>query len=395
MNEKIKATDDQFVLNTYRRYPIEIESGLGCIVKDSDEKEYLDFTSGIGVVGLGHCFKPWMEAVIGQVGKIEHMSNLFYTTPMVDVAKKLCNKSKMKQVFFANSGAEANEGAIKIARKYGHDLYQGHRSEIMTLKNSFHGRTITTLTATGQDTFHQNFGPFPDGFTYVEANNIDDLNAHLSPHTVAIMIEIVQGEGGVISLDKDYLKQIQKICNDNDILLIIDEVQTGMGRCGSLFAYMQYDLTPDIVTCAKGLGNGLPIGGVLVSEKCQEVLKYGDHGSTFGGNPIACAGANVVLDYMNDELYSHVHQMRALVEQLLINTDYVKSVTGLGLMIGIELDESIKANDVVLECMKEGVLFLTAKDKLRLLPPLIVNESEVKKAITVLKNALTKLGEKQ
>lgn len=395
MNHTIKKKDDTYIANTYRRYPVYVASGKGCWLIDDEGKEYLDFTCGIGVTGLGHCFEPWVQATTKQLHQLEHVSNLFYSKPCIDVAEKLCIKANMKHVFFANSGAEANEGAIKIARKYASDLYQRERNEIITLKNSFHGRTITTLTATGQDHFHQDFGPFAEGFTYVEANDIQALKASVSHKTMAIMVEVVQGEGGVIVVDKDYLQTIQDLCDKQDILLIIDEVQTGIGRCGSLFAYMQYNLHPDIVTCAKGLGNGLPIAAILMNEKCADVLSYGDHGTTFGGNPITCAGASVVLDYMNDELYTHVKKMGALLCSKLMNLPYVQNVDGLGLMLGVVLDAKITANDVVEEAIQEGLLLLTAKDKVRLLPPLNISEIEIEKAILILEKVLLKLGDKQ
>ncbi|MDL2276285.1 aspartate aminotransferase family protein [Breznakia sp. OttesenSCG-928-G09] len=394
MNNTIKMKDTLYIANTYNRYPVYAKYGNGCLIIDDEGKEYLDFTSGIGVTGLGHSFEPWVEATTKQLKDIEHVSNLFYSKPCIEVAEKLCKKTDMKRIFFANSGAEANEGAIKVARKYAFDLYKGDRNEIITLKNSFHGRTITTLSATGQDSFHHSFGPFVEGFSYVSADNFEDLKNHITNKTLAIMVEVVQGEGGVVPLAKSYLHAIQDICDHQDILLIVDEVQTGIGRCGSLFAYMQYGLRPDIVTCAKGLGNGLPIGAVLMGDKCADVLEFGDHGSTFGGNPVACAGANVVLDYMNDKLYAHVNQMGSILCTKLLNLKHVKAVDGLGLMLGVVLDEHIDVKEVVEACIKEGLLLLTAKNKLRFLPPLIIEEDDIQKAIAILDKVLMKLGEK-
>ncbi|MDQ0359956.1 aspartate aminotransferase family protein [Breznakia pachnodae] len=393
MNNTIKMKDALYIANTYNRYPLYAKYGNGCLIIDDEGKEYIDFTSGIGVTGLGHSFEPWVEATTKQLKDLEHISNLFYTKPAVEVAEKLCKKTDMKRVFFANSGAEANEGAIKVARKYAYDLYRGDRSEIITLKNSFHGRTLAALTATGQDSFHQNFGPFVDGFQYAEADNFEDLKNKISNKTLAIMVEIVQGEGGVVPLAKTYLDAIQDICDHQDILLIVDEVQTGIGRCGSFFAYMQYGLHPDIVTCAKGLGNGLPIAAILLGDKCADTLEFGDHGTTYGGNPVACAGASVVMDYMNDKLYAHVNQMGNLLTTKLSAMKYVKDVSGLGLMLGIEIDESINPRDVVMECMDKGILILTAKNKLRLLPPLVINEEEIEKGLNVLEEVLIKLGD--
>lgn len=393
MNNTIKMKDALYIANTYNRYPLYAKYGNGCLIIDDEGKEYIDFTSGIGVTGLGHSFEPWVEATTKQLKDLEHISNLFYTKPAVEVAEKLCKKTDMKRVFFANSGAEANEGAIKVARKYAYDLYRGDRSEIITLKNSFHGRTLAALTATGQDSFHQNFGPFVEGFQYAEADNFEDLKNKISRKTLAIMVEIVQGEGGVVPLAKTYLDAIQDICDHQDILLIVDEVQTGIGRCGSFFAYMQYGLHPDIVTCAKGLGNGLPIAAILLGDKCADTLEFGDHGTTYGGNPVACAGASVVMDYMNDKLYSHVNQMGNLLTTKLSAMKYVKDVSGLGLMLGIEIDESINPRDVVMECMDKGILILTAKNKLRLLPPLVINEEEIEKGLNVLEEVLIQLGD--
>lgn len=388
MNNVLKMREHTYIANTYNRFDVALKYGNGVIVVDDEGKEYLDFTSGIGVCGLGHSFEPWVKATTKQLKDIEHTSNLFYTEPMVDVAEKLCKAAKLEKVFFANSGAEANEGAIKAARKYAFDIYKGDRSEIITLKNSFHGRTISTLSATGQDSFHQFFDPFTPGFVYVEPNNFEELASAVNSKTLAIMVEVVQGEGGVIPLAETYLQAIQDICDHKDILFIIDEVQTGMGRTGSLFAYMQYGLKPDIVTCAKGLGNGLPIGAVLLGDKVEDIFEKGDHGSTFGANPVSCAGANVVMDYMNDSLYSNVIKMGDLLVTKLKEIPQVVQVDGLGLMLGIEIDASIAAREVVEACIEKGLLILTAKNRLRLLPPLVITDKHIEKAVKILADVL-------
>ena len=383
-----KITDDTYVAHTYARYHICIEKGEGCLVYDDANRAYLDFTSGIGVCALGHNYIPWVNAISEQASTLAHVSNLYYSEPMLQVAKKLCFMSGMKKVFFANSGAEANEGAIKVARKYANVKYKGVRNEIITLENSFHGRTIATLSATGQDVFHQHFGPFLEGFKHVEANSISMLKQSVNEKTAAIMIEIVQGEGGVIALDCDYVQAIQTICDENDILLIVDEVQSGMGRCGTLFAYEQYGIHPDIVTSAKGLGNGLPIGAVLLNAKVEEVLQYGDHGTTFGGNPICCAGANVVLDTLSDSFLNAVKQKGLYMKERIRKMPHVQQVNGLGMMIGVQLD-GVNSKELVNACIRKGAIFLTAKDNLRLLPPLIMSDAQIDEGLDILEEVLT------
>lgn len=383
-----KITDDTYVAHTYARYHLCIEKGEGVYVYDDANNKYIDFTSGIGVNSLGYANKEWCEAINKQACTLAHISNLYYTEPMLSLAKKLCMQSGMSKVFFANSGAEANEGAIKIARKYANTKYNKQRSEIITLINSFHGRTMETLSATGQDTFHQHFFPFPEGFKHVKANDIQDLHAQVNEKTAAIMIEIVQGEGGVIALDKAFVTEIQKLCDEKDLLLIVDEVQTGIGRCGKLFAYEHYDLHPDLVTSAKGLGNGLPIGAVLIAKKCEDVLQYGDHGTTFGGNPIACAGANIVIDKMTPAFIRMVEEKGQYIKARLERMPRVKKVNGLGMMIGVELD-NIPTKDLVNACIRKGALFLTAKDNLRLLPPLIMSKQEINEGLDILEEVLS------
>lgn len=379
---------EQYVANTYARFPLMIERGEGVCVYDENGKKYLDFTSGIGVNSLGYGDKEWVQAVATQAGQLPHISNLYYTKPMLSVAEKLCKKSGMKKVFFANSGAEANEGAIKVARKYGNTKYEGKRNEILTLVNSFHGRTMTTLSATGQDSFHQDFHPFPTGFSYAKANDLEDVFAKVNENTVAIMLEIVQGEGGVIALENDFLKGIQSLCDEKDILLIVDEVQTGIGRTGKLFAYEHYGLHPDIVTAAKGLGGGLPIGAILMNERTEGVLCPGNHGSTFGGNPVACAGANVVLERMTPEFLQEVEAKGKYLRERLWKMPYVERVDGLGMMLGVQLKD-LQGKDIVNACIPEGALFLTAKMKLRLLPPLTMSYEELEQGMDILEKVLT------
>ncbi len=387
MMRAFKIIDDTYVAHTYARYHICIEKGEGCYLFDDANNRYLDFTSGIGVCALGHNASAWVEAISKQAACLAHVSNLYYSEPMLQVAKKLCFMSKMKKVFFANSGAEANEGAIKVARKYANTKYAEERDEIITLENSFHGRTIATLSATGQEVFHQHFGPFLEGFQHVPANQIEALKASVNKRTAAIMIEMVQGEGGVIALNKDFVQAIQTICDENDILLIVDEVQTGMGRCGSLFAYEQYGIHPDIVTSAKGLGNGLPIGAVLMNSKVEEVLQYGDHGTTFGGNPICCAGANVVLDTLDDAFLKSIAKKGEMMKARIEKMAHVKKVNGLGMMLGVELD-GVNSKELVNACIRKGAIFLTAKDNLRLLPPLVMSEEEIEEGLSILEEVL-------
>ena len=381
-----KELEAQYLAHTYARWPICIKSGQGCTLTDVEGKDYIDFTAGIGVASLGYNHKEWSQAITSQVQNLAHVSNLFYTEPMIEVAQLLCEKSGMKKVFFSNSGAEANEGAIKVARKYANEKYEGKRNTILTLVNSFHGRTLATLSATGQDSFHTKFDPFPSGFDYVVANDIDHLHEKAKENVAAIMIEMVQGEGGVNALDSAFVSEIQKICDEKDILLIVDEVQTGIGRTGSFFAYQQFSLHPDIVTSAKGLASGLPIGAILMSEKTENVFQPGDHGSTFGANPIACAGAKVVLEHMDEEMVQEVKEKGDFIQSQLEKMPHVQSVSGLGMMIGASLDVDVK--EVIAACQKEGVLFLSAKDKLRLLPPLVISKEEIQKGMDVLKRVL-------
>lgn len=384
----ITSNDKQFVANTYARFPIELVSGKGAILKDSNGKEYIDLGSGIAVNIFGVADDEWQKAVTHQLSVLPHTSNLYYSEPCSTLAELLCEKAGMKKVFFSNSGAEANECAIKVARKYAFDKYgdESH-STIITLKNSFHGRTIATLKATGQDVFHTDFGPFPEGFVYAEANNFDDVKKFVdTDKCIAVMMELVQGEGGVCKLDENFVKSVAELVKEKDMLLIIDEVQTGNGRTGELYAYMHYGIQPDIVTTAKGLGGGLPIGATMLGENVENVLTYGSHGSTFGGNPVSCAGACNIIKRIDDKLLNEVKEKSAYIFSELEGAKGVKSVSGLGLMIGVETEKPAK--EVANACIEKGVLVLTAKTKVRLLPSLNIDWDDLKKAIRILKEVI-------
>lgn len=384
----ITENDKQYIANTYARFPVELVSGKGAILKDSEGKEYIDLGSGIAVNAFGVANDEWLKAVTDQLSTLTHTSNLYFTEPCSTLAKMLCERTGMKKVFFGNSGAEANECAIKVARRYAFDKYgdESH-STIITLKNSFHGRTIATLTATGQDGYHTHFGPFVEGFVYAEANNADDVRKLAEENNcVAIMMELVQGEGGVCKLDREFVDEVKKIADEKDMLIIIDEVQTGNGRTGSLYAFQQYDLMPDIVTTAKGIGGGLPIGVAMLGERVENVLIPGSHGTTFGGNPVCCAGACSILSRIDDELLSEVQAKSKYIFEEFEGSKGVKSVSGLGLMIGIETEK--EAKEIVNACMQKGVLVLTAKTKIRLLPPLNIGWDELKKAVAILKEII-------
>ena len=379
----IKATDKEYVMGTYNRFDLLIVAGEGCYCYDEKGKRYTDLTSGIGVNCLGYCDAKWADAVAKQAHTLNHTSNLYYTEPCVKLAKALCERTGAAKLFFANSGAEANEGAIKVARKYSYDKYGSGRNTVITLKNSFHGRTITTLAATGQDVFHNYFFPFTEGFRYVESGNIKALKDEIDDTVCAVMIEFIQGEGGVIAQDKDYVKAVRELCDEKDILLIADEVQTGVGRTGTFLASENYDVKPDIATFAKGLGGGLPIGAVAVYGKLRDVMGFSSHGSTFGGNPVVCAGALEVMDRLDDAFLAEVRKKGDFVRKKLEGAKGIESISGLGLMIGVKPSEK-KASDVVREGINRGVLMLTAKDKIRLLPPLTITEKQLDEALDVL-----------
>ena len=376
--------DNSFVASTYARFPLNLVSGKGSIVYDDSGKGYIDMATGIAVNTFGVADEEWVKAVTNQLNTLQHASNLYYTKPCADLAEILCNRTGLKKVFFGNSGAEANECAIKVARKYAADKKGSDYNTIITLKNSFHGRTITTLAATGQDVFHNDFLPLTDGFVYAEANNIADLEAKVKENKVAaIMFECVQGEGGVLPLEPDFVKAIFEIAEKEDILTIADEVQTGNGRTGALYAFMNYGVLPDIVSTAKGLGNGLPLGATMLGEKVKNVLTPGTHGSTFGGNPVACAGAISVINRIDDELLIEVKEKSEYIFNTLKNAKGVKGVSGMGLMIGIETEKD--ASEVIKYCMENGVLPIKAKTKVRLLPALNIGWDDLKKAVEIIK----------
>ncbi len=386
--EKIKATDDSFVAHTYGRFSVAIKEGKGATCYDFDGKKYIDFSSGIGVNSLGFCDSGWVDAVTKQLNTLQHISNLYYTEPCANAAKLLCEKTGMKKVFFSNSGAESNEGAIKCARKYSFTKYGEDRNKVITLVGSFHGRTVTTLAATGQDVFHNFFFPFTEGFDFVPANDIDALNKALDGSVCAVMMELIQGEGGVMPLDKAYVKEVSELCKANDILLIVDEVQTGVGRTGKLFAFQNFDVEPDIVTTAKGLGGGLPLGCVMFGEKTENTFVPGDHATTFGGNPVATAGAEYILNCMNDDFLNEVKSKGEYIKEKLLKMPHVEGVDGMGMMLGVRLENSVKAADIVRKGIVNGVLSLTAKTKLRLLPPLTISYSEIDEGLAAIEKAL-------
>ena len=386
--EEIKKLDQEKIVGTYSRYDMVADLGKGARCVSVDGKEYIDFTAGIGVNCLGFCDDGWVEAVTAQLKKLQHVSNLFYSEPQVKAADLLTKRTGLKKVFFGNSGAEANEAAIKTARKYGTTQRGVHVNKIISLANSFHGRTMATITATGQEKYHKFFTPFLEGFKYCEANNIEQLKSLVDDDTCAIMMEMVQGEGGVLDLDPDFVKAAEQLCHEHDLVFIVDEVQTGIGRTGKLFAYEYFDVTPDIVTFAKGIGGGLPIGGVLFGEKCCDVLKPGDHGTTYGGNPVACAGAVEVLTRIDDAFLEEVQKKSAYLKDKLQALPHVTSVSGLGLMLGVSL-EGKEAPDVVKKALEEGLMVLTAKDKVRLLPPLTITYDEIDQGVEILKKALS------
>lgn len=383
-----KELDNEYIAHTYGRFDVVLRDGKGSTLYDENGKKYIDFGSGIGVTAFGIGDEEWKNAVEEQLDKLQHVSNLYYTAPCAELAKLLCEKSGMKKVFFANSGAEANEGAIKFARKYSFDKYGEGRSTIITLENSFHGRTITTLAATGQDSFHTVFGPFTPGFKYCPANDIDTLNKMATDDVCAILFECVQGEGGINNLDYAFVKAIEKICNDKDILMVVDEVQTGNGRTGKYFAYQNFDVTPDIVSTAKGMAGGLPMGAVLFGEKVKDTATAGSHGSTFGGNPICAAGACSIVSRIDDAFLDEVNRKNEYIKNYLSNVKGVKSISGMGLMLGIETDKNAK--DAANECLEKGLLVLTAKNKIRLLPALNISQAELDEGLKILKEVIEK-----
>lgn len=382
----IQSIDKEFIAGTYNRFPVEIVSGKGSLVYDETGKEYIDMGSGIGVTSFGIADDAWQQAIIRQIGQVQHMSNLYYTQPCALLAERLCKKTGMKKVFFSNSGAEANECAIKVARKYAADKYGPQRHIIVTLKNSFHGRTLTTLSATGQEHYHELFQPLTPGFVSVEAGDLETLQYMATQGKVAgVLMECIQGEGGVLPVSREFAQGLAELCRKEDILLMVDEVQTGNGRTGQLYSYMHYGLTPDVVSTAKGLAGGLPLGATLLSQKVEKVLGFGDHGSTFGGNPVSCAAALSILERLDDDLLAEVRAKGAWLKEAFEGAKGIQAVTGMGLMLGLKTVKP--ASQVVKQCMEQGVLCLTAKDKLRLLPALNIPWDTLKKAAAIILDA--------
>ena len=388
--EEIKALDEQYVMHSYGRFPVAIDHGKGATLWDTEGKEYIDFTAGIGVTSLGHGNQGWVESVTAQAAKLGHISNLFYAEPYAKVAQKLCTRTGMSNVMFSNSGAEANEAMIKLARKYSYDKYGKGRGTIITLHNSFHGRTITTLAATGQDKFHDYFFPFTEGFRYADANDLDSVEAVAGHDVCGVMMELVQGEGGVLPLDKEFVRKVADLCAKRDWLLLIDEVQSGVGRTGSLFAYQQYDIQPDVVSFAKGIAGGLPFGGVMANEKCRNVFTPGTHGTTFGGNPVAAAAACYVLDTLDDGFLAQVQEKGAYLRSRIEAMDLpcLGATRGMGLMIGVEVKGDKTNKELAAKLVESGLLILTAGPDLRLLPPLVVTKEEMDKGLEIMKAAL-------
>ena len=387
----IMDMDKAYVAGTYKRFPVEIVSGKGSHAVDSQGKTYVDMGSGIGVTAFGYGDEAWKAAVCAQLDKVQHTSNLYYNEPCARLAKLLCEKTGMKKVFFSNSGAEANECAIKAARKYSAEKKGADCYTIVTLQNSFHGRTLTTLAATGQDHFHQLYQPLTPGFVHVPANDIQALKDCVAKVKVAgILMEVVQGEGGVLPLTAEYLAAANKLAHEQDIPLMMDEVQIGNGRSGKLYGYMNFDVQPDIVSTAKGLGGGLPIGACLLGEKVQNVLGFGDHGSTYGGNPVCCAGGVSIIGRLTDDFLAEVQKKSAYVFQTLTGAPGIESVTGLGLMIGVK--PVAPAAEVVKACMERGVLCLTAKNKVRLLPALNIPMEDLKFAVETIRTVAAELA---
>ena len=382
---------NECLMHTYAPLPIIITHGEGSCLFDENNKKYIDFTSGIGVSSVGYNNKKLNEAILNQLNSFAHLSNIFLSTPTVKLANKLTTISKMSKVFFSNSGAEANEGALKLAKKYSYMKYGGKRNKILSLKDSFHGRTLATLTATGQDKFHKYFDPFPDGYDYVTPNSIEDFKEKLTDDVCAIIMEAIQGEGGVKLLNSNFVQEVCNVCKEKDVLIIFDEVQCGLGRTGHIFCFQEFGVEADIITLAKGLGGGLPIGAILCNEKLSNTFTPGDHGSSFGGNPVVCAGTLAVLDQIcNDELLSSVQAKGKFIRQTLTKSKLplVKNIRGLGLMIGIEV--SCPPAEIQKKALEKGLLILTAgKNVVRLLPPLTISEIEIKKGLAILLKCLS------
>ena len=389
--DEIRALDEQYVMHAYGRFPVALDHGKGATLWDVDGREYIDFTAGIGVNALGYADEGWQRAVSAQAAKLAHISNLFYAEPYVKVAQKLCTRTGMSNVMFANSGAEANEAMIKLARKWSFDKYGEGRGTILTLHNSFHGRTLATLTATGQEKFHNYFFPFPEGFRYADANDLDSVEAVAGHDVCAVMMELVQGEGGVLPLEEKFVRGVADLCAKRDWLLLIDEVQTGVGRTGALFAFQKYGVRPDAVSFAKGIAGGLPFGGVMAGEKCRDVFTPGTHGSTFGGNPVSAAAACYVLDRLDDSFLAQVEEkgayLRRKVEELSLPC--LGTARGLGLMIGVEVKGEQTNSQLAARLVEAGLLVLIAGPDLRFLPPLVITKEEMDKGLAIMKAALS------
>ena len=389
-SEAIKALTGQYIMNTYGRFPVALDHGPGATLYDPEGNAYIDFTSGIGVSDLGYGCQPWVDAISAQAKKLGHSSNLFYTEPPARLAEILCKRTGMSCAFFANGGGEANEGMIKLARKYSFDKYGKGRATIITLNNSFHGRTITTLTATGQERLHNYFFPFTEGFRYADANDLDSLEDAAGSDVCAVMMELVQGEGGVLPLDKEYVQAVAKLCAERDWLLLVDEVQTGVGRTGSLFAFQQYGVLPDVVSFAKGIAGGLPMSGILASEKCRNVLGPGMHATTFGANPVCAAAGLVVQETLSDDFLQEVtakgEYLRGAIEAL--DLPCFGKTRGLGLMIGIEVKEGYTNKEIAGKLIENGLLVLTAGPGMRLLPPLVISKEEMDQGVAIMKKVL-------
>ena len=390
-SNEIKDLTHQYVMNTYGRFPVAVDWGEGARLYDFEGHEYIDFTSGIGVTDLGYGYQPWVDAIAAQAKQLGHVSNLFYTETPAKLAEILCKRTGMSCVFYANGGGEANEGMIKLARKYSYDKYGEGRSAIITLQNSFHGRTITTLKATGQDVFHQFFFPFTEGFRYAEANDLASLEAVAGDDVCAVMVELVQGEGGVLPLDYEYVQALKKLCEERDWLLLADEVQTGVGRTGKLFAFQQYDLLPDVCSFAKGIAGGMPMSGIMANEKCRNVLTPGTHATTFGGNPVCAAAGLVVQETLSDEFLAEVNAKGEYLRQQIEALDLpcFGKTRGMGLMIGIEVAEGYNKSEIANKLIANGLLVLTAGPGMRLLPPLVITKEEMDKGIAIMKRVLS------
>ncbi|MCC8120905.1 MAG: aspartate aminotransferase family protein [Oscillospiraceae bacterium] len=388
-HEQLKVLDRQYVMQTYGRFDVDIDHGKGATLWNSVGEKYIDFTAGIGVCSVGYGNEAWQKAIQEQAAKLGHISNLFYSEPYIKLAQRLCQRTGLANVFFANGGGEANEGMIKLARKYSFDRYGKGRGTVLTLINSFHGRTITTLAATGQDVFHNYFFPFTEGFRYAEPN-LEAVQAAAGEDVCAVMVELVQGEGGVLPLDRDFVHQLAQLCRERDWLLLVDEVQTGVGRTGSLFAFQQYGVQPDVVSFAKGIAGGLPMSGVMANEKCRDVLTPGTHATTFGGNPVCAAAALAVQDIMDESFLAAVKEKGDYLRQAILGLKLpcLGGIRGMGLMLGVEVKAPYSNKDLATRLIENHLLVLTAGTALRLLPPLVITKDEMDEGVAIMKQTL-------